>query len=460
MRKCYENNYISYNGEIIDMFSFLQKKKLIKSNIYTQNAKDENKSDEQNKIDELISQVDQLSKNIEKLEKNNSKNKIKTFTELFSFVLLLFTSFGGAFVYLNGQFSEVNKNIDNCLTEEDIKDLRKSVSDIELWIKGDINDSNHKGANERLNKIEEKLNISPIDITKSAMSDIITNSVNTENVMSSPPSTEKYTLTTYVGEDSDGNKYNIGDIVNETVLLTYKENDNEVYFLGQINENFHWNGYCVTNIYNKDGTLYGICESNFDDGKRIDYESIYLSKNENEWVHTKRTCEGEKNSGITEIFNLEYNKTKNFTNTNVRVYDFLYSKDFIENNNKILISYYNGYTSNGEYNDDTGEAYLIKYFMPEDIQTTTNKPIIKLLYQGKFVRGEPSDEEYNSWSISREINTTYMFYKGGFSDGKANSRNKDKEEFENYLTHDRIVEYLHKYGFDKYSDNFITEYDE
>ena len=66
---------------------------------------------------------------------------------------------------------------------------------------------------------------------------------------------------------------------------------------------------------------------------------------------------------------------------------------------------------------------------------------------------------YDSWSISRESDTTYMFFKGGFSEGKSIRRDKNKEEFENYLTHDQIDKYLQKYGFYNYSEYFVTEYE-
>ena len=52
-----------------------------------------------------------------------------------------------------------------------------------------------------------------------------------------------------------------------------------------------------------------------------------------------------------------------------------------------------------------------------------------------------------------------MFFKGGFSEGKSIRRDKNKEEFENYLTHDQIDKYLQKYGFYNYSEYFVTEYE-
>lgn len=89
-----------------------------------------------------------------------------------------------------------------------------------------------------------------------------------------------------IGKDLNGNEYIAEELVNKTILLSYydKEDDKIVYFLGQYNKEYHWDGYCVTNSYYTDGTFHGVCESNFYNGKRLDYETILLlDKNKNEW---------------------------------------------------------------------------------------------------------------------------------------------------------------------------------
>ena len=52
-----------------------------------------------------------------------------------------------------------------------------------------------------------------------------------------------------------------------------------------------------------------------------------------------------------------------------------------------------------------------------------------------------------------------MFFKGCFNNNTAKRYHNLKEEFENYLTHNKIVEYLNKYGFSDYADQFLTEYE-
>lgn len=207
-----------------------------------------------------------------------------------------------------------------------------------------------------------------------------------------------------VGTDSEGNVYIAEELIDKTVLLTYVDGDKEVYFLGQYNENYRWNGYCVTNAYYMDGTLYGICESNFENGQRLDYKSFYKDAS-NEWIYTNRVCTDEGNLGTSISYAFEYNKVKNFTNTNVRVTDIFYVDKFIETFNPTMSEYYYGNTSGGEYNDDSGQAYYVRYF--ED-------GTVKTLYQGKFIGGEFYDDTGEAWYIVKEVDTEYMYYKGVF----------------------------------------------
>ena len=87
-------------------------------------------------------------------------------------------------------------------------------------------------------------------------------------------------------------------------------------------------------------------------------------------------------------------------------------KDFFDKiENPILLSYYNGNTSNSEYNDNTGKAYLAKYH--ED-------GTIKTLYVGNFVNGNFNDDTGNAWDIAYSDEYNAYFYNTGiFQDGEA-----------------------------------------
>ncbi|MDE7446262.1 MAG: hypothetical protein K2N15_11275 [Lachnospiraceae bacterium] len=230
--------------------------------------------------------------------------------------------------------------------------------------------------------------------------------------------TEAITADTYIGADSDGEIYYAKDIVGQTVLLTYidKQENVEVYFLGQFNENYHWDGYCVTNAYYLDGTLYGICESDFNDGNRLNYTSIVHKRNETYWTFSDKECRENEggNLGINIDYTLQYDKVKNFTETNVRVTDIMYTGDFIEKNDPVKKKYYHGFSNNGLYNDTTGNACSIEY----DTDGT-----ITLLYVGCFENGTFNDETGNAWEIvySTDYNA-YYYNTGQFHNGTADKK--------------------------------------
>ena len=269
------------------------------------------------------------------------------------------------------------------------------------------------GVKDQLGMINEALNIKVINVTdENTMSfiedvSVVGNDVSTTTLALMAEST--------IGVDVNGNVYIAKELIGETILLTYRDEDKDVFFLGQYNENYHWDGYCVTNAYNTDGSLYGICESEYDDGRRIGYKTV-LSVGINEWDYYERECVSEnngevKNVGISASYNSPFYKITNFTKSNVRVSDILYTSDFIESENKILKQYYNGETSYRKYNDSTGDAYLIKF----EADGTVNS-----LYVGQFVNGRLEDATGNACNIIYSENDGYYVCNTGvFTDNHA-----------------------------------------
>lgn len=74
-----------------------------------------------------------------------------------------------------------------------------------------------------------------------------------------------------------------------------------------------------------------------------------------------------------------------------------------------LEGYYNGYTSNGRFNDESESAYLVKYNLNGEV---------RFLYVGAIKEGLPDDDSGNAWSVSwGYADDGYYYYKGVFSDG-------------------------------------------
>lgn len=272
--------------------------------------------------------------------------------------------------------------------EERIKSLEGSVntlvadsSEMKDYLYAD------EGVKDQLGNINEALNLKVINVTDEDTVSIIDDISIEPNGISH--TTSALNADMQLGVDANGHVYMAEELIGETILLTYKDEGKDVFFLGQYTEDYLWDGYCVTNAYHQDGTLYGICEMNYDNGTRLDYKTI-VSSEKNAWGYYNRECSGNVNTGISIEYIFEYKKEKNFTDTNVRRQDIMYVDNFVENQEKRMTQYYVGNTSDSKYNDDTGNAYLIKFDEGGNVIT---------LYTGRFRNGQLHDESGDAWNI-------------------------------------------------------------
>ena len=249
-------------------------------------------------------------------------------------------------------------------------------------------------------------------------------------------------------------KYNTEDLYYTKIITGYRDGEDEIYFLGQYNENNHWYGECILNIY-KDHNLSCIFEAVYNDGELFSYRRI-SNEGDGTWEVADRVNKGEYKTGETWVYTNTIDYKQEISLNKYKESQILTFDDFINSTREKLLSYYNGGTSNGYYNDDSGNAYLIKYFEDGTIDGQGDKYVIRTLYQGKFVNGDLVDDTYSAWYITRETNTTYMYYEGSFSGGSPDD--KKKVTFENYLNKNRIDEILDEKGFSEYKDKFFVEY--
>lgn len=377
---------------------------------------------------------------------NNQKISAKAIIEIigaiFTIVSLLAILFG-AYNYVESKFDKLNDKLNECLKKDEINNLTTDVSEMREYLYSDDGVKDQLGEfSDKMYKVTNLLNITAIkaDVTTE---EYIKNNVSiVDNDISD--STSSISPDTCIGTDSDGKVYIAKNLIDQTILLTYNEDDKEIYFLGQYNKNYHWNGYCVINTYDADGKLNGINESNFDDGNRLDYESFYLSDKQNEWIYTDRDCKKETNEGISIRYKSNFSKQKNFTATNVRVSDLIYIESMKEYDNKEILSYYMGKTSNGVYNDDSGNAYLVMY---------NSEGFVSVYYKGNFKDGYFEDENAIEIVLDESYNINkYFLYNGGFTRGERISDDGIK-----YITQDEINTILKENGckdnFTWYSEN-------
>lgn len=305
---------------------------------------------------------------------------------------------------------DLNKNI---LTEDSmiISDIKGDISDVNAEvdkINSKLDDSNGvKGICSRLSAVEALINTHAIKASTDTQGYVDDVSVVGNDINNS---TSSFSADTCIGTDSEGKAYIAKDLIGQTILLTFDQGDKETYFLGQYNDKYHWDGYCVINTYT-DGVLNGVSESNFDDGNRLNYESFYLSDNQGEWIYTDRDCKEDSNDGVSIRYKLDYDKQKNFTLTNARASDIIYVENLTSYDNKEVLSYYVGSTSDGVYNDNSGDAYLVRY---------NEDGFVNVFYKGCFQNGNFDDT--NAVEIVFDSsNDRYFLYQGTFVDGKRTS---------------------------------------
>lgn len=296
--------------------------------------------------------------------------------------------------------------IENASRDNIMKEMQSQLAEIQTDISGlsdqysEVDKYLHQngGVEDQLEDINEALNLKVINVTDdntlSSITNLATEGVNID--ISSSSLSEGICL----GIDSDGNTYLAKDMVGKTILLTYTEGDKEVYFLGQYNEKYHWDGYCVFNSYYLDGTLFGICEANYEDGKCIDYKAF--TKDGSNWILSDKFYdENGEDTGINITYKLEYNNVKNFTNTNARITDIFSVEKFVKVVDETVYQYYSGKTVDGWYNDPTGSAYLVTY---------NEDGTVKGLFYGVFANGYLDKGAESSWSIEYLEDYDYYVY--------------------------------------------------
>ena len=229
------------------------------------------------------------------------------------------------------------------------------------------------------------------------------------------------------------------ELISKTVVVHYKEGNQDVYFCGQYDDNMRWDGNCLINVYHGD-KLKIITESTYIDGVLIAYNQVFSSEDDKEWINSSRSVTDNGYWGTTQVYNKEENYTKKFKDKDVSGRDLFLTQDFIDefinpeiNERK---SYYKGYTSNGLYNDNTGKSYLIKFDSDGYVIT---------LYRGNFKDGNFNDTTGNAWEITRNARKSsqqkdmkYMYYvgkvyNGNFEKNKKNLSNLSQNEIDNIV---------------------------
>lgn len=233
-------------------------------------------------------------------------------------------------------------------------------------------------------------------------------------------------------------EYTAAEVAEQPLLLPYTENGNEVYFYGQLDSAGNWDGRCIVNIY--DGNvLQLITDAMYDGGTLLSCKQAFpdtVTSGEDVWVISERKVEDGFSTGETYRYFRSDGYTKSFSLDNVEPDDILNVDEFSAQITSTLEGYYCGEISDGQYNDDSGDAYFVKFFQDGTVRT---------LYVGNFKDGQFNDQTGNAWMIGKkQIGASYSFYQGPF---KNSVSSRDTRYWEEPISTDRIQEILKEFGF-------------
>ncbi len=220
-------------------------------------------------------------------------------------------------------------------------------------------------------------------------------------------------------DDFEMKQLTVKDLEDQFVTFSYKENGEDVLFYGKYNNENKWDNNCIINRY-KNGKLTFIMDAMYINGKLDSYKQVFVGKNgdgKKVWYVSERKTEGNSNSGETWRYFKYGDYEKSINGDNITRNDIMSVDDFRSTIPSTQEAYYNGYTSDGKFNDNTGSSYLVKY---------NESGRVIYLYKGKMIGGWPEDDTGQAWSlIWVDIDGRYYYYKGGFARGKRTKTPKN-----------------------------------
>lgn len=321
---------------------------------------------------------------------------------------------------INSAYASIQTQIDN--TQTDISNYNQNITNLKSEFNTQINNIQSE-FNSQISSIQNELNSQNTNINiynGYAISDTLYNALygtfNTDKDVFS--SSEKCQFndqaTKLLINNTTGDTYTVNDLIETDIVLHYTDNGDDIFFKGKYDQNGYWDGNCIINRY-RDGKLILIMDAQYDSGTLISYkqafsyEKIYQGSKYGVWAIAERRPENGSDSGFTWTYYKQDEYTQSFESDLVTNKDVLSIENFRERITLLCEGYYNGYTSDGHYNDTTGNAYLVKF---------NEYGYVRFLYVGHIVDGYPNDDTGKAWSISWGYNNKdYYYYKGKFKDG-------------------------------------------
>lgn len=384
---------------------------------------------------------------------NKKPNFLKSITKSNTFISIV-SSIVSSIVICVGGFiitNHINSKVAPYIMQADFlnlqHELEKSINEQFKTLNSELNtkiDGEMDGLSSRITTIETALMISS-KYKHNLLKPIEEGTIKTKHVsveMDSILSQPTWKSDDIIFQDAKSDiKYLAKDLVDQKILVKYRTGNQENFFYGKYNKSNQWDGDCIINVY-ENNNLKLIMEAKYDNGQLLNYRQINKFTTKagiNVWNISSRTAMDNYTCGENwYYFRGSSEHVKSFESNEVTVEDII-SIDEFQNNIKDdswLEGYYKGNTYDGHFNDNTNNAFMIKFFEDGTIRT---------LYVGNFENGDFNDETGNAWYITKDVNTAYMYYTGYFKDGKT--ENNIGSEFENPVSLKEIDSKLLEHQF-------------
>ncbi len=328
---------------------------------------------------------------------------------------------------LDNQIDKIESNLHNEIKEVK-EDLQSDISDVQEDV-SEVRDS----ITNLQNLLLSSVHFSPTEEVAQQISNTYGNidGIDSNGRLS-------LTLTSVVAYSDNGTEFTADQLSDIKLLLPYHEGKQEVFFYGQFDEENRWDGDCLVNIY-ENGVLKLITDAVYENGKLLNFKQAFpdtTTGGQAVWTFSERTVQDDFSTGRTWHYFRNGNYDQNFRFDEVTAQDMISADDFRDVVGIGLEGYYRGVNSDGHFNDNTGNAYMVKYFPDGTVRT---------LYVGAFVNGQFEDQSGNAWMIGKnKLEEPYSYYKGAFKNGNPI---KDRKYWQYDLTVEEINVILKKAGF-------------
>lgn len=300
-------------------------------------------------------------------------------------------------------------DIANMATEKDIDGVKEDIGEVKDRI--GVIENDYKEINNKIGVIEGRLGIY-VEPNKDLIDKMNAACITYEDAYNESDNYVWEDLNKEVGRNYvTGDVYTAEDLKDEIVLLSYfDEDNNEVFCKGVYNEDNQWDGNCIINKYSNGNLIY-IMNASYESGKLIAYKQVFSYTNSSDitvWAISSRTVKEKGNAGQTWTYFKEREWKKDFENEYLKAEDIINEEYFYNRMDLEMEGYYSGYTSDGYFNDENENAYMVKY---------TRDGHIRMFYSGAFANGQPHDMKGNASIIAFGYDEeNYYYYTGQIDD--------------------------------------------